>query len=125
MFPLAAAVAFTSGTFAILGSTLRGCQCVALVYILAVPATPAPVSFRAQVLAVPSSPVAISAWSKKEETYKGCQWSTLAYSVLMPAAPTTLSTNSTASLAWETQSGTTYPLLYHFNHTSILSDSRH
>ncbi|KAA6317439.1 MAG: hypothetical protein EZS28_055099, partial [Streblomastix strix] len=34
---IAAAVAFTSGTFATVGSTLRGCQCVELVQILDVP----------------------------------------------------------------------------------------
>ncbi|KAA6355554.1 MAG: hypothetical protein EZS28_048919, partial [Streblomastix strix] len=35
--PLAAAVAFTNGTFTLLGSTFNGCQCVALEYTLDVP----------------------------------------------------------------------------------------
>ncbi|KAA6338696.1 MAG: hypothetical protein EZS28_052677, partial [Streblomastix strix] len=42
LVPLAAAVAFTNGTFAVVGSTFNGCQCVVLAYILAVPAVPVP-----------------------------------------------------------------------------------
>ncbi|KAA6370027.1 MAG: hypothetical protein EZS28_034446, partial [Streblomastix strix] len=66
----------------------------------------------AQVAAVPASPVAVSAEGKTDEIYRGCQWSPRLYSFETPAAPVALSTNGTASLAGETQSGTTYPLLY-------------
>ncbi|KAA6375973.1 MAG: hypothetical protein EZS28_028499 [Streblomastix strix] len=45
LVPLAAAVTFTSGTFAVVGSTFNGCQCVALAYIFAISAVPLPVSF--------------------------------------------------------------------------------
>ncbi|KAA6390458.1 MAG: hypothetical protein EZS28_014014 [Streblomastix strix] len=45
-----AAVAFTNGTFTLLGSIFNGYQCVALAYTLSVPAVPVPVSLRGTLL---------------------------------------------------------------------------
>ncbi|KAA6356738.1 MAG: hypothetical protein EZS28_047735, partial [Streblomastix strix] len=106
LIPLAAAVAFTNGTFAVVGSTFNGCQ------------------YLAQVVATPASPFAVSYAGKTVETYKGCQWSPLAYSLLVPALPFTIEFDGIASLAGVTQSGTTSPLLYHsvsYIHTVPLS----
>jgi hypothetical protein len=67
-------VAFTNGTFALFGSTLRGCLWSDRAYAADVPTD-----------AVPSATGALS------DTFKICEWSALEYAVDVPAVPVLLS----------------------------------
>ncbi|KAA6387245.1 MAG: hypothetical protein EZS28_017230 [Streblomastix strix] len=84
---LAAAVAFTNGTFAVVGSTFNGCQCVALAYTLAMPAVPVPVSF-------------CGIFATVEFVFKMCQWSAQEFAVEVPAATVPITLEGIYSLIY-------------------------